>query len=150
MWPALWRPCRSSRIAASSSRSSTACEYTPHPSPLLPFLGDSCDWKAWAGLPVWSQRQGHASLLFRSPCLSVGEVLLSSHPEASSCLCRRACKSPCFQCVSGASSGAGWPLVSRVFHTLFLGLFSQKLSWQPVGPGKRKGKLLLLREISST
>lgn len=107
MWLTPLRPCCSSRTAASSSRSSTACEYESHPCPasqvrlfagcglhLPPCVGDSCDQKVWAGSRwhqlVWGPE---ASTRWPHPPVTVsllGRASLLFHPKASSLLHRRA------------------------------------------------------------
>lgn len=53
----------------------------------LPFCGDHCDQNAWEDWDVISQcgaqRQKHIDLILQSLSLSMGEVSLLSHPEAS-------------------------------------------------------------------
>lgn len=167
MWPALWRPCCSSRTAASSSRSSTACEYTPHPSPASPGKRVLVSWAgdciyslslvtAMTGRPgqdcqcgargrgTPASSSGHRVCLwerFRSrPTQRLPHACAG---EPASLLAFTAFQEPALELAVLSSRESSIPSSWGL-------LFSHKLSWQPVGPGRRKGKLLLLREISGT
>lgn len=123
MWLTPWRPCCSSRTAASSSGSLTACEFVPHPSPVSQVKLHAGVGTAFVSLltavtrkhrrtgmsrPVWAPEAKHIDLVLQSLCIFMREVSLFR---------RRASKSPCSHNVPGACSGAPSSVSMGVFYS---------------------------------